>query len=69
VLEGKEGKIMFTHTDVAPRPLDRLWLRLRPKALSLVKRLSRAPAANVARPRATSEDMQRLHKHFEKEGT
>ena len=52
----------------APRPLDRLYARLKPKALS-AKRLSRAPAANVARPRATSEDMRRLHKHFEKEGS
>jgi hypothetical protein len=59
----------MTTTTAPPRPLDRLWLRLRPKALSLAKRLSRAPAANVARPRATSEDMKRLHKHFEKEGT
>ena len=59
----------LTSNAAAPRVLDRLYARLKPKALSLVKRLSRAPAANVARPRATSEDMQRLHKHFEKEGT
>ena len=72
----------------APRPLDRLWLRLKPKAVSLVKRLSRKPAASAATPKGTlktrmgqgsgfdvnperytkpkagSEDMQRLHKHF-----
>jgi hypothetical protein len=40
-------------TLAAPRPLDRLYARLKPKALSLAKRLARSPAANVARPRAT----------------
>jgi hypothetical protein len=58
----------MTTTTAPPRPLDRLWLRLRPKVAKGLARLSRAPAANVARPRATSEDMERLHKHFEKEG-
>jgi hypothetical protein len=38
---------------LAPRPLDRLWLRLKPKAISLARRLSRKPAASAAKPRAT----------------
>ena len=65
---------MHITANVAPRPLDRLWLRLKPKALSLARRLSPKPAGNVARPRgipekrkhASSEDMQRLHRHFDK---
>ena len=59
----------MTATTAPPRPIDRLYARLKPKALSLVKRLSRAPAASRTTLRATSEDMQRLHKHFEKVGT
>lgn len=39
--------------NVAPRPLDRLWLRWKPKAVSLVRRLTPKPAASAAKPRAT----------------
>lgn len=44
---------MHMTANVAPRPLDRLWLRLRPKALSLVRRLTPKPAASGGTHRGT----------------
>jgi len=53
----------------APRPLDRLWARLRPKLTLCLSKIKRQHTARKSRPRATSEDMAKLHEHFRREST
>ena len=57
---------MHATNTVVPRPLDRLWLRWKPKVVSGLAKLSRKRAASAGTPRATSADMEKLHKHFAK---